>query len=98
MNTSEMQHIRDRYSRRLDSYGDRQYWRDNHAGEDMGALLRYVTELEQEVERLRKEQDVPVYIEDTETPDTCQCQYVAHPPCSWCTHAPIENETREHER
>lgn len=90
----ELQHILDRYHGRLDSYSDRQYWRDNHAGQDMGALWRRISELEGENARLRRELDdwAKSYPLDYEPPDSCQCSTTSNPPCSWCTSQPAEDE------
>jgi hypothetical protein len=73
---------------RLSSREARQYWRDNHAGEDVGTLLRRIDELEGEVARLRERlrDRAASYYLDFEPPDTCQCGVPgASPPCSWCT-------------
>lgn len=85
--TTELDRVHERYGSRLDSYGDRQYWRDNHAGQDMGTLLRYVSELEAKVARLQEEAKhlAGSYDLGLELPDGCRCGSVAHPPCSWCT-------------
>lgn len=84
----ELMHVRLRFDQRLDSWGDRQYWRDNHAGQDMAALWRRIDELEGEVSRLRREAaEHARFCEPPggfDPPDSCQCATRSNPPCSWC--------------
>lgn len=84
----ELEHVELRYSRRLDSLGDRKYWRDNHAGQDMGVLLRRIDELQGEIARLEREGAEHARFcdagMDTDPPDSCQCAVRRNPPCSWC--------------
>ena len=79
----------ERYGRRLDSEHERQYWRDNHAGQDMGALWRRIRDLEEENRELRERLADRVRSWDLapgDPPDSCQCGVPgASPPCSWCT-------------
>lgn len=86
--TTELDRVRERYDNRLDSYGDRQYWRDNHAGQDMGALWGRIRDLEATVDRLEREAAEHMrFCGDIEPMTSCQCNVVSHPPCSWCTSA-----------
>lgn len=82
----ELEHVQLRYGRRLDSVADRQYWRDNYAGQDMGVLWRRIEELEDEVARLTREAEEHLRhcVQEYDPPTECQCHNRRNPPCSFC--------------